>query len=67
MNMESMWRQEQAPQLTFLCCSKTVRSRNQRLSIKKPFFLNILQYPMETPLLESLFKKVADPNAVVFP
>ena len=30
-----------------------------RFSIKKKLFLNISQYPQETPLLESLFKKVA--------
>ena len=33
---------------------------------KKTFFLNILQYSLETPLLESLFKKVTDPKVCIF-
>ena len=50
--IESTWRRkikEQAPQLTLLYCGRTFRRS----------YLNILQYPQEIPVLESLFKKVA--------
>ena len=60
MKIESMWRckiKEQTPQLTLLYCCRTVRSSHWKYSIKKNF-LKILQYPHETPVLESLFKKV---------
>ena len=50
---------EQAPQLTLLYRSRTVRSSHRRCCIRK-LFLKILQYPQETPVLESLFKNVAD-------
>ena len=56
--IESTWRREikeQTPQLTLLL---TVRSSHRRCSIKK-LFLKISQYPQETPVLESDFKKVA--------
>ena len=59
MKIESMWRckiKEQTPQLTLLYCCRTVRSSHWKYSIKKN--LKILQYPHETPVLESLFKKV---------
>ena len=58
----STWRREikeQIPQLTLLYCSRTVRSRHRRCSIGK-LFLKISQYPQETPVSESIFKKVAD-------
>ena len=50
---------EQAPQLTLLYRGRTVRSSHRRCCIRK-LFLKILQYPQETPVLESIFKKVAD-------
>ena len=59
--IESTWRREikeQPHQLTFLYCGETIRSSHRRCSIKK-LFLKILQYPLETPVLESLFKKVS--------
>ena len=58
---ESTWRhkiKEQTPQLTLLCCGRTARSSHRKFSIKK-LFLKISQYPRETPVLESLFWKVA--------
>ena len=60
--IESTWRREikeQAPQLTLLYRGRTVRSSHRRCCIRK-LFLKILQYPQETPVLESIFKKVAD-------
>ena len=60
--IESTWRgeiKEQAPQLTLLYCSRTVRSSHLRCCIRK-LFLKILQYPQETPVLESIFKKIED-------
>ena len=58
---ESMWRCEikQAPQFTLLYCGRTVRGSHQRCYIRK-LFLKILQYPQETPVLESIFKNVTD-------
>ena len=56
--IESTWRREikeQAPQLTLLYRGRTVRSSHWRCCIRK-LFLNILQYPQETPVLESIFK-----------
>ena len=50
---------EQAPELTLLYRGRTVRGSHRRCFIRK-LFLKILQYPQETPLLESIFKKVAD-------
>ena len=60
--IESTWRREikeQAPQLTLLYRGRTVRSSHRRCCIRK-LFLKILQYPQETPVLESIFKKLAD-------
>ena len=60
--IESTWRRkikEQALQLILLYRGNTVRSSQRRCCIRK-LFLNILQYPQETPVLESIFKKVAD-------
>ena len=59
---ENMWRREikeQAPQLTLMCRGRTVRSSHRRCCIRK-LFLKILQYPQETPVLESIFKKVGE-------
>ena len=58
----STWRREikeQAGQLTLLYRGRTVRSSHLRCSIRK-LFLKILQYPQATPVLESIFEKVAD-------
>ena len=55
----SRWRCEQAPQLTLLYRVRTVRSSYRRCCIRK-LFLKILQYPQETPVLECIFKKVAN-------
>ena len=76
--IESMWRheiKEQAPQFTLMYCGRTVRSSHQSSCIRK-LFLKILQYPQETPVLESVFKKLQtfrpatslkrDPNTSVF-
>ena len=55
---EITWRheiKEQTPQLTLLYRGRTVR----RYCIRN-LFLKFLQYPQETPVLESIFKKVAD-------
>ena len=60
--IESTWRREikeQAPQLTLLYRGRTVRSSHRRCCIRK-LFLKILQYPQETPVLESIFKTFAD-------
>ena len=60
--IESTWRhkiKKQTPQLPLLCHGRTVRSSHQRCCIRK-LFLKILQYPQETPALESTFKKVED-------
>ena len=59
---ESTWRRvikQQATQLTLLYCGRTVRSSHQRCCIRK-LSLKILQYPQETPVLESIFDKVVD-------
>ena len=50
---------EQAPQLTLLYGGRTVRSSRRRCCIRK-LFLKILQYPQETPMLDSIFQKVAE-------
>ena len=76
--IESMWGheiKEQAPQFTLMYCGRTVRSSHQSSCIRK-LFLKILQYPQETPVLESVFKKLQtfrpatslkrDPNTSVF-
>ena len=60
--IETTWRheiKEQTPQLTLLYYGKTVRSSQRKCSLRK-LFLKILQYPQETPVLESVLKKVAD-------
>ena len=60
--VESMWRREikeQTPQLTLLHRGRPVRSSHRRCSIRK-LFSKISQYPQKTPVLESIFKKVAD-------
>ena len=60
--IESTWRheiKEQAPQLTLLYHGRTVTSSHPRYCIRK-LFLKILQYSQKTPVLESIFKKVAD-------
>ena len=44
-------------QLTLLCRGTTFKSSYRRCSIKK-MYSKISQYPQETPVLESLFKKV---------
>ena len=57
--IESTWRREikeQTPQLTLLHGGRTVRSSRRNCSIRK-LFLKIFQYPQETPVLESIFKK----------
>ena len=57
-NIESTWRheiKEQAPQLTLLYCGRTVISSYQRCCTRRPF-LKMLQYPQETPVLESIKK-----------
>ena len=46
---------EQTLQLTSLYCGRTVKSSRRNCSVKK-LFLQISQYPQETPMLESLFK-----------
>ena len=54
-----MWRckiKEQAPQLTLLYHDRTVRSSHLRCYIRKQF----LKYPHETPVLVSIFQKVAN-------
>ena len=51
--------------LTWLYCGWTVRSSHRRFSVKK-LFLKSSQYPQETPVLESLFKNVADLKAWKF-
>ena len=48
---------EQAPQMLYR--GRTVRSSHRRCGIRK-LFLNILQHPQETALLESIFKKFGD-------
>ena len=50
---------EQSPQLTLLYHGRNVRSNHWSCCIRK-LFLKTLQYPQETPVLESDFKKVAD-------
>ena len=60
--IESTWRhefKEQVPQLTLLYRGRTVRNSCRRCCMGK-LFLKILQYPQETPALESIFKKIAD-------
>ena len=59
---ESTWRRkikEQVPQLTLLYHGRTIRSTCRRYCIRK-LFLKFLQYPQETPVLESIFKRFAD-------
>ena len=51
--------------LTWLYCGWTIRSSHRRFSVKK-LFLKSSQYPQETPVLESLFKNVADLKACNF-
>ena len=60
--IESTWRREikeQAPQLILLYRGRAVKSSHRRCCIRK-LFLKILQNPQETPVLESIFKKVED-------
>ena len=45
---------EEAPQLTLLYRGRAVRSSHRRCRIRK-LFLKVLQYPQETPVLESIF------------
>ena len=59
--IECTWKREirkQALQLTLLYRDRTARRSHRRCSIRK-LFLKIFQYPQETPVLESIFKKVA--------
>ena len=61
--IESTWRRkikEQATHLTLLYRGRTVRSSHRRWCCIRKLFLKILQYTQETPVLESIFKKVAD-------
>ena len=44
---------------TLLHRGRTARSSHQRCCIRK-LFLKILYYPQEAPVLESIFKNVAD-------
>ena len=63
--MKSTWRREiksETPMLISLYCGWTVRSSHRRFSVKK-LFLKSSQCPQETPVLESLFKNVADLKA----
>ena len=58
--IESTWRREikeLGPQLTLTYRGRTARS-SDRSCIKK-LLLDVLQYPQETPVLKSIFKKVA--------
>ena len=48
---------EQAPQLALVYRGRTVRSSHRRCCIRK-LFLKIWQYPQETLVLESIFKKI---------
>ena len=48
---------EQSPQLTLLYRDRTLRSNHRRFCIRK-LFLKTLQYPQETPVFESNFKRV---------
>ena len=60
--IESTWRREikkQASQLALLCRGRTARSSHRSCCIRK-LFLKILQYQQETPVLESIFKNLAD-------
>ena len=60
--IESTWRREikeQTPQLTLLYRGRTVRSSHWRCCIRN-LFLKILQYPQKIPMMESIFKNVAD-------
>ena len=66
--IKSTWRREikeQTPQLTLLCCGRTVRSSHRRCSIKK-LLLKISQCTQETPFLNSLFKNLAGLKACNF-
>ena len=66
--IESTWRhkiKEQAPQLALLYRGRTIRSSRQKCCIKK-LFLEILQYPQETPVLEPIFKRFADLQTCTF-
>ena len=44
---------EQAPQVTLLYRGRTIRSSHWRFYLRK-LFLKLLQYPQETPVLESI-------------
>ena len=60
--IESTRRREskkQTPQLTLLYRGRTVISSHWRCGMRK-LFLEILQYPQETPVLEAIFKNFAD-------
>ena len=60
--IKTTWRREikeQAPQLTLHYLGRTARRSHRRCCLRK-LFLKILQCPKETPVLESIFKKVAD-------
>ena len=60
--IERTWRREikeQSHQLTLLYRDGSVRSSHRRCCIGK-LFLKTLQYPLETPVLEPNFKKIAD-------
>ena len=57
--IQSTWRHEIEEQLTLRCRGRTVRSSHWRCCIRK-LLLKILQHPQETPVLESIFKNVAD-------
>ena len=60
--IDSMWRheiKEQAPRLTLLYRSRTIRSNHRRCCLRK-LFLRISQYLQEATVLESIFKKSAD-------
>ena len=60
--IECTWRHEikvQAPQLSLVYLGRTFRSIHWGCCIRK-LFLKVLQYPQETPVLKSIFKKVAD-------
>ena len=60
--IESTWRceiKEQAPELTLRCRDRTVGSSHRRCCMIN-LFLKFLQYPQQTPVLESIFWNVAD-------
>ena len=60
--IKSTWRRqtkEEAHKLTLLYRGKTVTGSHQSYCIRT-LFLKIVQYPMEKPVLESSFNKLAD-------